>query len=304
MTERQLGLLMAIITALCWAVLAIALKYSSFFANTGNIVWLRMTTAFLVLFFLFYWKKREYLKILRRPPLLAILAGLALAINYFGFMKGVELTTAGNTQIMIQSAPMMLILVGVFYFKETLRGRQLVGVLLASAGFAFFYWDQIILSFVDKEKYFTGNLWIYLAAITWVLFASFQKMLSKKISPQEVNLIIYFVAAIGLFPLSQIQGLASLSLFQWSFLIALGLNTIVAYGALGEALKRIPASHVSLIIALNPLLTLCLLKAMELLNIQWIPPEPVSWRGYFGALLVFSGVAITVFIKSPRLRSS
>lgn len=285
---------MAITTALSWSILAIGLKYALNFATTGTIVWFRMAVAFLILLIFFSLQQRKSLQIFKAPPLLGVVAGLALSVNYWGYMKGIELTSASNAQVMIQIAPMSLVLIGIFYFKETPKPLQALGFLLACFGFSCFYWDQLQVSLNNRSDFLNGNLWILLAAMTWVVFASLQKVLISKWSPQQLNILIYALSTLALLPLANLAEVFSWSWPEWLLMIALGVNTLIAYGALGEALKRIPASHVSIVISANPLVTLAIMAYLTFLEVQWIGPEYVHWQGYLGALLVVTGVILTL----------
>jgi drug/metabolite transporter (DMT)-like permease len=81
----------------------------------------------------------------------------------------------------------------------------------------------------------------------------------------------------------------------------LGANTLIAYGALGEAFKRLPAYQVSLIITLNPLITLVAMAALRPFAPSWLPKDRVGTLGYGAALLVVGGV-IQVLRKAPAAR--
>jgi drug/metabolite transporter (DMT)-like permease len=294
MSPRAVGLLMATLTALCWAVLAIGLKLSLQFMSSGTIVWIRMAIAFALLFAIFAWKRRDWLSILRHPPALGLLAGVLIAANYFGFMKGIELTNASNAQIMIQSAPLSFALISIFLYKEIPTRMQAFGLLLALTGFGFFYWDQILQAVDDLERFRLGNMWILMGAATWTAFALLQKKLMKTYKPQQFNILIYLVSAILIFPTADLPELARLDVLGWLLVLFLALNTVVAYGALSEALIRIPASHVSVIISVNPLLTLAIMAYLTQTDVQWIKTEPIHWRGYLGAVLVVIGVICTI----------
>lgn len=291
---------MATITACSWAVLAIALKFALHSFSSGTIVWLRLIIAFFILLVAFAWKRREWLKILRHPPWLGTLSALLIAINYFGFMKGVELTTASNSQILIQLAPLSFAALSIFLFNELPTGQQVIGLLTALSGFAFFYWDQILVSWQDIPRFQAGNLWLLLAAVSWAIFALLQKQLLKTYKPQQYNLLVYGVAALALTPTANFSELTHVSLGQFVLVAFLAVNTVVAYGALSEALTRIPASQVSVIIAVNPLLTLLIITYLTHSGAGWIQAEPVGWRGVVGAVFVVVGVILTV-TSPPRL---
>ncbi len=233
-----------------------------------------------------------------KPKVSSILAGLFLAVNYFGYMKGIELTTAGNAQVMIQMAPTLLIFIGIFYFKEKLSARQLFGVAVAVFGFYFFYQSQITNALNSNIDLLAGNLWIFIAALTWALFTTLQKTSSYK-SLNHFNVVVYLFAAIALTPNANLFSLLTIGWLDLLVLFFLGLNTVIAYGCLGLALKKAPASQVSLIIILNPILTLLLLYIFASLNLDFIEPENISLLNFVGAILVAFGVGLAV-IKTKK----
>ncbi len=294
---RTKGLILAGITALCWSVLAIGLKQALNFTTSGNIVAFRMLFSFifLLLYFLVF-KSPEIQKIRKGLPFTAVIAGFMLAFNYYGFMKGVEYTGAGNAQIMIQLGPTLLLISGLAYFKEHFNLYQVVGIALAIIGFSLFYFDQR--KFDVSSTLNAGNIWIIAAAITWAIYASLQKRLIPKWDPQTLNLIIYFVCALILVFLCDFKQSLTFTFGQWLLIFFLALNTVLAYGCFAESLKYAPASEVSLIITINPLGTMAILWLGELLSISWIPVEAITWIGGLGALCVVFGVGWTLRRKT------
>ena len=113
------------------------------------------------IFFLFI--SRSDFRILRHPPIIGVLGGAALAANYFGMTQGVHLSGASNAAIIIQTAPLLLVVAGVIFFKETIRLRQLVGIAIAIIGFYFFYLDRSG-NAVDNFDYSVANEWVLFAA--------------------------------------------------------------------------------------------------------------------------------------------
>lgn len=292
--NNKSGYLFAALTAVCWAVLAVALKYTVQHVSAGTIVWFRMFVAFFGLSIIFAFYKPKLLKQTFKIPPLAYIAGIFLSANYFGYMKGVELTTASNTQIVIQTGPLLLVFIGIFYFKEKIKAYQIFGLITALFGYGLFYWDQLLVSLSNVEQYLAGNTWILMGAITWAIYASLQKIVAKQWNPQQINLAIYFTSTLVLLPLVDFHEFKNLSLGMWVLMIFLGLNTLIAYGSLGEALKRIPSYQLSPIITLNPLLTLLIVGILTQFEVDWYQPEPLNWRGYIGAFFVIIGVILTV----------
>ena len=300
MNKHKIGILFALCTSLCWAVLAIILKYALEFVNSGSVVWIRMSVASIVLILFFSIKNPKQLLIFRKPPLWAIISALCLATNYFCYMKGLELTNVSNTQIMIQSGTILLILAGIFYFKERLSLLQGFGILCALFGFYLFYLNQILYITEQWRPHLYGNLVIFIGGACWALFTIFQKKLSQHWAPQQLNVLTYTVSALVLITLADFNILSNLNATQWCILIALGFNTLVAYGCLAEALKRAPASYVGFMITLDPLITIAIMQVMSMYGINMVDPEPLSWHGYAGTLLVVCGISLTLLIKSKK----
>ena len=302
MKTYKTGILFAFVTSFCWALLAILLKYTSDFIDTGSIVFIRMLVASLSFIFFFSLTKPHYLTIFKKPPLWAVVSATFLAVNYFCYMKGIELTTVSNTQIMIQSGIVILTLVGIFYFKETLSPIQIVGIAIAHLGFGLFYGSQLEMLISEWQSHLYGNLWVLVGGVTWAVFATFQKKLSQVRPPQQLNMLTYTVSAILLASVADFSALAQLNTAQWFLLVVLGANTLIAYGCLAEALKRAPASYVSFVIALDPLITIALISLFSLYNVSFVQPEPLSWYGYIGAVLLSFGIGVALLI-TPRKKS-
>ena len=299
-TSVRRGIAMAVVTASLWGILAIGLKAALGFSDAPTVVWFRFTTAFSLLLM---WRAakegREGLSILWRPPLIGIIAGAALGLNYFGYTRGVGLTSAGNTQIIIQVGPILLAVSGVVLFGERLRPRQLVGFLVTAAGFALFFQEQLSQLVAAEGTYWRGNLWIVVAAVSWCGFAILQKILTKTVAPASANMLLYLTAAICFFPLATPASIASWSFEQWCVMIYLALNTVFAYGALGEALKHAPATAVSVIITVNPVITFVVLESLAALQVTWVEPETMGWSGYVGAAVALGGVMLVAIVPSP-----
>ncbi len=298
-SDRTIGICAAVFTGLCWATLAVMLKVMLQFSDTFTIAWFRLSAAFLVLAAWMAWKSPSQLKILTRPPLLALICGLGLAGNYIGYMVGLSLTGASNAQIMIQIAPISLILIGVFYFKEYPTKSQLTGFIIAAAGFALFYKDQLASAAKGSASFNVGNLWIFFAAASWTTFAAFQKVLLKKYPANQLNLLNYALGTVVLFPFCNLAIFPKLDFWQWVMMCVAGLNTVVAYGSLAVAFRKIAASEVSIIITMNPLITLLMMFILDQMAVTWVANEPLHLLGAVAAVVVVVGVILAV--RKPKL---
>lgn len=288
------GIFFAGTTALFWGFLSIFLKIALKEVDALSIIWIRFFTAFIFLTAYQAIKKPQELRIFRRPPYLIILAGICLGFNYIGYIKGVELAGPGTAQILIQSAQVLLVLVGIFIFKEKLTNKQLIGFFIAVVGFSLFYSESLNDLTTDRETYDLGVAFTIFGAVVWVVYAAIQKKLVAKYSAQSLNMIIYLVPSIMFLWVVDWNLLFSQSLEMWALLIFLGLNTLVAYGSLGEAFKYLEANKVSIIITLNPIITLSALTIMALLEVTIIETKIISPLAFLGGILVVFGAILAV----------
>lgn len=303
MTQQKIGILYASVTSLTWGFLAIALKLSMNFSTPGTVVFFRFAIASIILLSYQLVKHKFQLRFFFRVPKVALFCAATLAGNYYFYMKGIDYMTPGGAQLFIQLAPLAFALTGIFLFKEKFSRFQWIGLCIAISGFALFYKDQIE-QFIDhKDIYSQGILSILISAVFWTSFMVLQKLilLKNKVDPQMLNLWTYIPAALFLIPVCEFGTLHSISNIQWGILIFLGFNTLIAYGCLAEANKRAPANQVSIVIILNPLITLVVMNFFDFFDVTWIEAEKISWEGYLGVFLVVSGV-ITVLTNRSKPR--
>lgn len=295
--SKNKGVFYATITAFLWGFLPIFLKVSLNDLDAISIVWFRFIFAFSILFLYYLLSDKKQLKIIKRPPLLLIIAALALGANYLGFMNGINYTTPSNAQIIMQTAPILLTLVSVLFFKERLNRKQVIGFGIAGIGLFLFYRNQLQAFIQDADAFNTGFMWIEFGAIMWVLYASLQKQLVQKYPAQLLNMILYGIPAILFMPFVDFEAFTMLSFSSWLIVIFLGINTLIAYGCLALAFKYTEAYKVSLIVTLNPIITLSTMAVLAALNVSWIQTERLSIYSIMGALLVISGAITAVYFS-------
>jgi len=299
LSDRQKGLLAAAMTAATWSVLAIFLKFALNYSDPYSIVWYRMFVAFIALLgWIIFTNNTRDLKVLRVKPGLLLIAALCLAFNYVGFMQGVHYTSPANAQIFIQFGPLLLAISGLVIFKEKLSAKQFMGFAFCLLGFGLFFADRLNVVIEDRQSFFIGLSWILAAAVTWAAFASLQKSLLKNWKSSQINVYIYLVSCLVYLPLVNWQSLAEIPLSIHILYIFLGLNTILAYGCLAVALKYLPATQVSPIITMNPLLTLVFIFIIDWMEWGFIPADPIGWTGYAGAIIAIMGVRCVLVKKS------
>ncbi|MBN3036196.1 MAG: DMT family transporter [Bacteroidales bacterium] len=288
------GVLFAATTAFFWGFLAIALKMTHGLLEPVNVVWFRFLVAFSALLLYFSLRRRDYLKILVRPPLFLVIGSIGLAMNYIGFLYGVQFLSPTTAQVVIQMGPIMLGFVGFAFFRERINRRQASGYLLAGMGLLIFYRSHISGMATGEELQSMGVLWIVIAAMAWVVYASFQKILVRRYPAQQLNLFLFGLPVLLFIPFIHPGDFSRLTFHNWLLLFYLGINTLVAYGCLAMAFKYLEASKVSIIITMNPVITFITMAVLTTMEISWVEPERLSTGSILAAIMVLTGAVMAV----------
>ncbi|PSB17166.1 EamA family transporter [filamentous cyanobacterium CCP2] len=289
----RLGLSLALSTALLWGVLPIALKVALQAADVYTVTWFRFLMSFGLL--TLWLKQRKQLPSLHklqtsRLSLLAIATG-SLAANYLFYLKGLYATSPSNAQVIIQIAPVLMGLGGLFIFKERYTLRQWAGLGVLTCGMVLFFQDQLQLLTAASGQYLLGSFWVVLAAAIWAVYALAQKQLLQQLSSPVIMWLIYGGSTLLFTPMASPQDLLTLTPVQWGMLLFSGFNTLLAYGAFAESLDHWEASRVSAVLALTPVITLTSVFAVSSLLPSLINPDTMTTLGVLGAIGVVIGSA-------------
>lgn len=300
MTNNQKGIAYAVVTAFFWGFLAIFLKIAVQEVAPQTIVWFRFIVAFTLLASWQLIKHPKSLRILIRPPRLLVLAAIGLSWNYLGFMLGIHYTSPSNAQLVIQTGPILLVLASVIFFKEKIRKMQLLGFFIAAVGFVFFYSQQIKLMIGQESQYNMGVLLTFSGALAWATYAVMQKRLVLSHATGTLNLFLFGFPAIIYLPFVDFAPLLELSWIWWAILIFLGVNTLVAYSCLAQALRYTQANKVSIIVILNPMITFAVMGIVTKMNVSWIEAERFSLLSFLGAIIILAGAVLVVGRKKSK----
>jgi drug/metabolite transporter (DMT)-like permease len=299
-TTAAKGLIYAGFTALLWGALAIALKFSVHSLDPVSVVWFRFSFSFVVLFTWMLFFDRKAISLLKRPPVKALIAASFLGLNYLGFISGVKYTSPSNAQVFIQLGSVGFALAGIFIYKEKVGWKHVVGFILVLIGIALFYYEQLSALKGQNGEYTKGILMVSAGGISWAIFASIQKGLLVKLNPNQLNLLIYGFCSLVFLPFIDLKQIMHQNLTEWLVLIFLGLNTVLAYGFLAIAIKYAEATKVSVIIALNPILTFVGMALIGAFEVSWIEHEHFTFLSIIGAGIVLAGAVITILSRRSK----
>lgn len=287
-----LGLCLALTTAVCWGALPIAMKQVLSVMDPYTVVWYRFLMASFGLFTLLYLKgTMPRFRLLRRRRwwILLLIATCGLLGNFVLFSSSLKYLTPTASQVIGQLSPVGMMFASVLILKEKMRVTQVIGAITLLSGLLMFFNTSLVEIFTRLSDYTLGVLLGVGAATVWVTYGVAQKVLLRRLSSQQLLFLLYVLCVIFITPLANPGVLFQLSAGQLVCLLFCGVNTVVGYGALAEAMARWQAAQVSAIITLTPLFTLIF---SDLLALGWpsvFTPLALNLIGYVGAFVVVAG---------------
>lgn len=298
------GLSLALLTVVLWGILPIKLKEVLQVMDPVTVTWYRLlVSGSLLLAYLAASRRLPAFRPLgRKGGLLLALAIGGLTGNYVLYLMGLNQLSPGTTQLVIQVAPMLLLVGSLLVFRERFSLGQGIGLAILLLGFVLFFNQRLGELLTSLSTYTLGVLTVLAAAFIWIFYGLAQKQLLTLWDSVQVMMVIYLACALLLTPWAQPLQVLQLSPLQGWLLLACCLNTLVAYGAFAEALAHWEASRISATLSLTPLVTFISVA----LAASWWPnhvqPEDANLLAYGGALLVVFGSALVAL--GPSLLAS
>jgi drug/metabolite transporter (DMT)-like permease len=267
-----------------------------------TITWYRfLVAAFLLGGFLLRKGRIPSLKGLSRMGwILMLVAIFGLSGNYVVYLLGLKRITPETAQMVIQLAPIFLLLGGLTFFGESFRPKQWLGLAFLIAGLVLFFNERLgDLAGAGREYYAGVTLIVFCSAI-WAAYGLAQKELLATLPSEEILLVIYVAAVFLLFPASQLDQITRLDTVELLLLAFCCVNTVIAYGSFAEALVHWEASRVSAVLATTPLITLATMWFFADLAPASVIPEKLNALAIIGAFLAVAGSMLAA-LGSQRL---
>ena len=290
--SAALGIALALTTAVFWGALPIAMKQVLPDMAPETIVWYRFTMAAIGLGGVL-WLRGQL------PPLASLrqrrwllwltVATAGLLGNFILFSTSLQYLSPTTSQVIGQLSPVGLMFASVLVLKERMRPAQAVGAALLIAGLILFFNTSLAEILTRLTDYTLGVLLGMAAAGLWVCYGIAQKILLRRLASQQILWLLYALCAICLWPLAHPEQIYRLSTWQLACLLFCGVNTLVGYGALAEAMVRWQVAKVGAIVTLTPLFTLMFSDILALLWPATFMAPSLNAVGYIGAVVVVAG---------------
>ena len=219
---------------------------------------------------------------------LALLGFLGNTIYQFGFIEGLARTRVGNAALLMAAVPVQTAVASHLIGHERLRGRDVVGLVLSTAGIA-----AIVLGggkAVGFGATLAGDLLILGSTVCWTFYTIGTKPLADRYGAITVTAWTMGFGAIPLvlvaIPALLAQAWGGVSASAWG---GVGFSAfgalVVAYLIWNRGLRRLGPARTAIYSNFTPVVAM--LAAWALLG-----ERPTAWQG-FGAGGIFSGIYLT-----------
>jgi drug/metabolite transporter (DMT)-like permease len=287
----QLGFGLAVLTAVLWGAVPLAMTPLLDSLDPVTVSWFRYAGAGSVLFLLFAASGRL------RPPRgggargmgLFALAVLTLIANTVLYVKSMHYISAPVAQIVVQLAPVLLMLGSLAVFGERFGALQWGGFAVLVAGILLFCAERLRVSGAPLPRFGLGVAIMLVAAACWAVYGLAQKALLRFGSSQLILMGLYLCGTLLMTPAASPRTALVLSGAQIGLLVFLSANTLVAYGAFAASLEHWESSKVSAVLALQPLVTLFGAHLLGRLVPGQFPEQPLTAAVVAASAVVVAG---------------
>jgi drug/metabolite transporter (DMT)-like permease len=215
-----------------------------------------------------------------------ILPIAALGIGQFGVLiallnYGLRSVPAGRGALIFASFPLITLIVAALLGHERVTARKITGIVATMSGVALALGDKIL-----SAGSLLGELTILASAAVGAVCSVLYRPYLRRYPTLPISAFAMAAAALALFPFAALDDLfvvpAQLSFRAWAAIVFIGLSSGTLYVVWLWALKTIPASRVTVFLALSPITAIVLGVALV--------GEPVTAGMIAGVACVAAGL--------------
>ncbi len=221
------------------------------------------------------------------------LSFLGIVLNGVLFFKGIALTSPINTSIISSTTPAIVCIIGVLFFKEKIKLKNVISILFSVLGILLLLTNGKISSLLSIE-FNKGDLIILGAIISNGLYIIGSKKVLKKYSPTKILTYLFLFTSLILFPSLYFEkDLYIISNISLKAILSLGymgiFSSLFAFLLQQQGIKKIGPVKASIYTNLIPIYSI-ILSALIL-------KEHVSFIQIVSMILVLLAISINTFNK-------
>lgn len=297
-TKVKVHLALWIVTIIYGATFSIAKQVMPLYIKPFAFILLRVSVASILIFLFHKSFIKEKVKDKTDLLKLVVCAIFGVAANMLLFFKGLSITTPINGSVLMMNTPIFVIVISVWWNKEKITVRKLIGVLLASLGAIMLVGGR---KFQFDSDRVLGDIMVAANAIIYAFYLVYAKQLIHKYHPLTVTLYSFLFGTLLVLPFgfnefTQIEW-STFSSKIWLFVgfITVG-STFLTYVLNAYALRHASSSLVGTYIYLQPV-------CATIIAIVFATDE-LSFEKLIFMLIVFTGVYLASFKKAETVKTN
>ncbi|MDQ0271687.1 DMT family transporter [Cytobacillus purgationiresistens] len=217
----------------------------------------------------------------RREYVLALLCGVFLIINWVFFFRSLEVMPITVAVSIYHLAPVIVLLLGSFIFKEKITKTGLVFFLICFLGTLLvggIHRYATIAEFVS-----TGVIWAFAAAFFYALTSITGKGI-QSLSPLSTTVIQTSLGVLLLIPFVDWSNFMHLTFENWLYILITGfIHTGLVFYLFFSSLRELKAQTIAILVFVDPIVAI-------LLDVTILNYRPDIYQ-LLGILLVFVGIS-------------
>jgi drug/metabolite transporter (DMT)-like permease len=245
------------LSALFWGGTFVAARVVAQHVGPFSAAFLRFVVASLCLVALLLFREGKIPLLKRHQVIPAVLLGMTgvLAYNVFFFL-GMKTVDAGRASLIVATNPLFTSLLAAFFFRESLSGSTVLGILMGLAG------ATLVISRGDPQSLLSGGVGrgeIYIAGTvaSWVAYTLIGKLILRDLTPLTAVTWSCLIGATALLPLALGEDLPRLigGFYprDWSGIVFLALfGTVLGFYWYYQGIQAIGPSRTALFINFVP----------------------------------------------------
>ncbi|QSO54684.1 DMT family transporter [Alicyclobacillus curvatus] len=286
MNRKYLGAIFMALAASIWGGMYVVSKIVLESVQPLALVWLRYVVALAALVLAALLTRQSWRIRSRDIPLIVAIGVIGYAISIWAQFLGTKLSTAQMGSVITSATPAFMVVFGRMILGERVTLRKAMSVGLATIGVL-----MIVGVGAVGQKYETGGVILFVAALTWALMSVLVKRVPAEYSQLVVTTYAILVATLLITPvgLRQLHGTGDIFSHRvlWGGVLYLGIiSTAGAFFLWNKGLQMVDAASGGLYFFFQPLVGSFLAWA--------ILGERVTLVFWVGAVLILTAVLLVV----------
>ena len=293
----RFGTILVCMAGICWGIIGLfTRRLSTYGLNSVQITMIRNLFSSIEMFIIIVFLGVKKLKFYIKDIWIFIGTGIiSIALFNICYFKTLELTTMNIASILLYTAPVMVMVMSVVFFKEKITKAKILSLFLAFTGCIFT--TGLIGSVISGSSSvitMAGIITGVLSGFFYALYSIFAKVALKKYDVFTVTFYTFFFAAVSLFfvvkPVETYKlVIGDINIVLTALLLAT-ISTVTPFICYTLGLKYLEPGHASVMAFIEPMVaTLCGI---------FIYKESFTIENIFGIIFIF--ISIVLLNIKPR----